>query len=106
MKTIKNDQTLVDMKGEPLKNESLEDVKLGYVLSNIMGGKTDNPALAWILGKKFATQESVDLKAEEVVFVKQEVTKLATNAGSWLSGILGGQILEILDSKDAAEAKG
>lgn len=95
---------LVNMKGEPLENEEGKAVILGTVLSNVLGGKTGNPSLGWVLGKKFATEKEVDLLAEEVVFVKEEVTKLGTNPSGWLSGLLCGQILNILDSKD--EKKG
>lgn len=48
-------------------------------------------------GKKFATEESVDLKAEEVVFLKKEINE----AGKvWMNALMCGQILEILDEKE------
>jgi len=106
MKTIKTAMPLLNMKGEPLTNEEGKPVLLGVVLSNVLGGKTDNPSLAWMLGKKLATEKTVDLLAEEVVFVKSEVTKLGTNPQGWLSGLLCGQILTILDSKDEKEEAG
>lgn len=92
------------MSGEPLENPQKKPVLLGTVLSNIMAGKTANPALSWVLGKKFAIEDEVDLLAEEVVFVKDEVKKLGVKPeeqGGWLSGLLCGQILEILEGKDA-----
>lgn len=88
------------MKGDPLENEERKPVLLGVVLSNVLGGKTQNPSLAWNLGRKFATQKQVELLAEEVVFVKSEVTALGTNPEGWLSGLLTGQILNILDGKE------
>ena len=93
------------MKGDPLENEEGKPVLLGVVLSNVMGGKTQNPSLAWNLGRKFATQKQVELLAEEVVFVKSEVTALGTNPQGWLSGLLTGQILNILDGKEERESK-
>ena len=103
MTTIKTAMPLLNMKGEPLTNEEGKPVLLGVVLSNVLGGKTDNPTLAWILGKKLATEKTVDLLAEEVVFIKAEVTKLGTNPQGWLSGLLCGQILTILDEKEKRE---
>ena len=55
--------------------------------------------------KKFATQKQVELLAEEVVFVKSEVTALGTNPSGWLSGLLTGQILSILDGKEEKGSK-
>lgn len=104
MKTIKTNMPLLNMKGEPLTNEEGRPVIIGTVISNVLGGKTQNPALAWNLGKKFATEKTVDLKAEDIVFIKAEVTALGTNPNGWLSGLLCGQILDILDSKDEVES--
>lgn len=100
MKTINTKQILITMKGETLKDESDKPIEIGVILSNVLAGKTSNPAYAWQLGKKFATQDSVDLLAEDVVFVKKEITDLAVNPNTWLRSITAGQILEILDAKD------
>ena len=100
MKIVDCKMKLLNMKGDPLENEEKKPVILGTVLSNVLAGKTDNPALAWVLGKKFATEDEVDLLAEEVVFVKGEITKCGTNPNHWLSGLLCGQILTILDTTD------
>ncbi len=97
MLKIKTDRVLVDMKGQSLKDTANSEIHIGTILSNIMAGKVSNPTLGWILGKKFATKKVVDLKAEEVVFVKSEVEKLATDQHSWLSGLVAGQVLNILD---------
>jgi hypothetical protein len=105
MKTIKTNQQLVNMKGEPLTNDENKPVFLGVVISNVLGGKTKNPSLGWILGKKFATEKTVDLLAEEVVFLKEEIKELGVRPDGWLSGLLCGQILDILDSKDEKDEK-
>lgn len=106
MKTVKTNTVLVNFKGEPLK-EKTEDggevIRAGIVLANIMGGKVDNVTLGWILGKKFATDKEVDLKAEEVIFVKKEIEKAAV---AWLSTTIAGQLIEMLDSKDVPEPSG
>lgn len=98
---------LKNFAGKPLEdNETGRPIVLGTILANILGGKTSNPTLAWVLGRKFATEEFVDLKAEEVVFVKDEVLKLGTlpsQQGGWLTGLLCGQILSILDEGTPSE---
>lgn len=95
--------------GKPLAdNETGATIVLGTLLANILGGKTSNPTLSWVLGKKFATEEFVDLKAEEVVFVKDEVLKLGTlpaQQGGWLTGLLCGQIMSILDEGTPVEVE-
>ncbi len=95
MKLIKTNYQLLNFKGEPLKGVDDKEILLGVTLANVMSGKTSNHTLAWILGKKLATEKQVELKAEEVVFVKGEVIR-----ADWMSSLMKGQILEILDSSD------
>ncbi len=84
-------QAIVDFKGVELKLG--EDIlTVGQVISTVLGGQVSNPNLGWILGKKFATEDSVDLKAEEVVFVKKEIS----DSKHWM-GLVQGQVLELLD---------
>lgn len=94
MLKIQTKTTLKNFAGEVLKDETKKEIKLGIVLSNVCGGRVSNITLGWILGKKFATQDVVELKAEEVVFLKTEVEKT-----EWLNAMMAGQILEILDGK-------
>lgn len=93
MKKINTAQILVTMNGDPLKVEDKEQT-LGKVLSTLLAEDRTNPTLGWILGKKFATEPSVDLKAEEVVYIKEALKKLEINA------LYGGQIIDILDGAD------
>lgn len=67
MTTIKTSAVLVDFSGNPLKESATEgspDLTAGTALANILAGKTSNPSLSWGLGRKFATEKSVELKAE------------------------------------------
>jgi len=96
MKTIKTKTVLVDFKGNPLKNGE-NDLTIGDVVSTVLGGKVSNPALGWQLGKKFATEEEVDLKAEEVVFIKKELEDNSKQGGFF--AVTVGQIIELLESK-------
>ena len=99
MLKVNTQKTLVDFKGKKLVADIGGDVFLGTILSNVMGGKVSNPTLGWQLGKKFATQDTVELKAEEVVFVKQEVTNVS-GPGGWMGAQLAGQVLEILEGQE------
>jgi len=98
MKTIKTKQVLVNFEGKPLKNGG-EDLTIGYAVSTVLGGDVSNPTLGWVLGKKFATEKDVELKAEDIVFLKKEIELSKT----WLA-IVKGQILEILDGKDSSKS--
>lgn len=94
MKIIKTNTILKDFKGGDLK-QGENSLTIGEVLSTILAGKSSNPSLAWQLGKKFATEEKVELKAEDIVFLKKEIE--ANDA--WFS-IVKGQVLELLESSD------
>ena len=95
MTIINTKKVLVDFKGENLKeSDQKTDLTVGAVISRTLGGQVSNPTLGWILGKKFATQKNVELKAEEVVFIKNEIEADKT----WFA-IVKGQVLEILEGK-------
>ena len=80
-----------------MKDNTNMPIQVGIVIANVLSGLTSNPTLAWQLGKKFATEEKVELKAEDIVFLKSEINKVATSNNAWLNSILAGQILELLD---------
>lgn len=94
MTTIKTDKVLMNFKGEPLKNRD-EDLTIGTAISVVLSGKVSNPTLGWVLGKKFANDEEVDLKAEDVVFLKRELE----TQDVW-TAVVTGQIIEILEGND------
>ena len=85
---------LVNFKGEFLKSGE-ENLTVGTAISLTLGGQVSNPTLGWVLGKKFATEDEVELKAEEVVFIKKELE----SQKSWTS-IVSGQCIEILEGKN------
>jgi hypothetical protein len=104
MKTINTQQILKDFKGEDIKSsDDGKKVIIGDFLSNIMASNAKNPSLAWQLGKKFACDKKVDLKAEEVVFVKESIEDASTGERRWVTAMVAGQLIEILDSKDKSE---
>lgn len=100
MKTIKTGTTINNFKGEPLKNGE-ETLTVGTVISAVLGGRVSNPTLGWQLGKKFATEDKVELKAEDVVFIKKELEDNAKNGG--FGALVAGQVIDILESKEVSE---
>lgn len=92
MITIKTKTALKNFSGEELKNGE-KVLTIGEAISTVLAGQTSNPTLAWILGKKFACDKEVELKAEDVVFLKKEIE----GSKHWTS-IVSGQVLEILDA--------
>lgn len=92
MKTIKTDQVLTDLKGEVLK-EGEVSITIGLIISNTLSGQTSNPHRAYQLAKQFATEKTVDLKAEDVVFIKENLQK------STLGALYIGQVIDVLESK-------
>lgn len=71
----------------------LNDLTVGAVLSTILAtAKSDNPALSWQLGKKVATEDVVELKAEDIVFIKKQI-----GLSEQYTPLVVGQLMEILD---------
>lgn len=90
---IKTNTALTNFKGEELKNgEHVLDV--GTAVSMVLGGKVSNPTLGYTLGKKFANEKEVELKAEDVVFIKKEL-----EAQELWNALVVGQLIELLDGK-------
>lgn len=94
MKIIHTNTVLKNFKDEPLKLDN-EELTVGAVISSILGGKVSNQQKGWELGKKFATQDTVELKAEDVVFIQKELESQST----W-NAIVSGQVIEILEGNE------
>lgn len=82
-----------------LKKFNGEDIKIGeetltvsIVLSNILSGSQENPQKSWFLGKEIATKDEVELKAEDIVFLKKQI-----EANKHYTALVTGQIIEMLD---------
>lgn len=99
MKIVNTKKEFVNFKGEELK-EGDKVITHGIILSNLMASSKHNPSLSWQLGKKFATEDKVDLKAEDIVFIKTAITEASEGQGAWLSVIFAGQLLEMLDASE------
>lgn len=94
MITIKTNTVLKDFEGVNLKNGD-KDLTVGGAISTVLGGQVENPYLGWMLGKKFATSDKVELSAEDVVFIKDEMKKNK----HWIA-VVTGQILALLEGKE------
>lgn len=94
---IKTNTVLTNFKGEALKDGN-KDLTIGNAIAFVLGGKVSNPTLGWNLGKKFATDEEVELKAEDIVFIKKELNENASQKESGWTSIVVGQIIEMLEN--------
>ncbi len=91
---IKTDTKLLNLKGEEIKDEDKKAITVGQIVSNTLSyaqGQA-NPHRCFVFAKKFATEKEVDLKAEDVVFIR----KVLEDAKG-LSALVSGQIIEMLE---------
>ena len=96
MTTIKTKTPLVDLKGELLTDPATqEQVLVGDVIANILtlNAGVENPARAYQFAKKFANEDTVDLKAEDIVYLKKQIEAMKN-----LPALTAGQIIELLDN--------
>lgn len=101
MLKLKTNQVFKEFDGRDLKDATGKSIEVGMLLGNAISGVgCSNPSLGWVLGKKLATEKEVELKAEEVVFLKGEVDRVSKGDKAWLSGLMAGQLIEILDGKE------
>lgn len=90
MKIFNTKKQIVDLKGAVIKDGEKE-LTMGDMVANVLSYSKENPARCYQLAKKFATEDEVDLKDEDVVFLKDIITK------SGLVALSAGQILEELE---------
>jgi hypothetical protein len=94
MKVFDTKKQLINLKGEVMKDGE-EDASMGNIIANILCGQgIENPARAYQLGKKFSTEDTVELKAEDVVYLKKQLE----TASKFISALVLGQIITELDA--------
>jgi len=89
---VKTNQVLTNLKGDVIKEDTTE-VTLGMVISASLlnsEGQTD-PERAYKLAKECTLNEEVNLKAEDITFIKEHLTR------SVLPTLLTGQAITLLD---------
>lgn len=93
MKKLNPNQVLVALDGTKLVEGSTE-ITVGLIISNTLSGNVNNPHRAYQLAKQIATEKTVELKAEEIVYIKEALLK------STLGALYIGQCIDILESSD------
>lgn len=96
MKTLLTSETLKTLEGKVLKEGNAE-VTIGLVLTNLLSNTTDNPHRAYQLAKQIATEKKVELKAEDIVYLKGILNKAS------LGALYTGQCIEILEASKEKE---
>lgn len=81
---------LLGMNGKPLLIEDKEQT-VGEFVSEALAMDRTNPSKGWTLGKKFATEKLVELKAEDIVYIKEAFKELKVSA------VFGGQVIELIE---------
>lgn len=103
MKAVNTKQKLTSFNGEEVKDREGNPFLLGDQVANALATSKANPVRSWQLGKAFSTEKEVDLKAEDVVFIKKALEEAVENR--ILTAMIAGQIIDELDSKDSPKAK-
>lgn len=98
MKTLTTSQKLKTLDGEVLK-EGNKEITIGLVLTNLLASTTNNPHRAYQLARQMAVEKKVELKAEDVVYLKEILNK------STLGALYTGQCIDILESNDKDNGK-
>lgn len=89
---------LTDPRTKNPLNSDGKDLRACDVLANVLLGATSNPARSYVLAKKILDNDEVELKAEDIVFVKAEIERVANpNLQMPLSAVTAGQLIEMLD---------
>ena len=102
MKKINTKQVLKNLKGEAMKSGE-QEMTVGDVIAAVLSAKVTNPYLGFVLAKKFSQDKFVELKAEDVVFVKEELEKNGKRQDEGFYAIIIGQVIDILESSEDAK---
>lgn len=88
---INPEQKLLDLKGEVIKEGTVE-ISIGLLIANTLGTTvSDSPLRSYQLARRFSEGKPVELKAEDEVFIKAQLLQ------SKLSPLYIGQVLEIFE---------
>lgn len=99
--TLNTRQVLVTLKGENYtkgEGEEKTDLTVGDVLGNIMvSQKATDPWKQFLLTKKIASEDTIELKSDEVVFLKQLLQDHAKGERAFYFPFIIGQVIDILE---------
>lgn len=98
-------QVLKNLAGEAIKDSDGKDVVLGKVMANaiISVGGTVDPTKNYLLATALYQQEEMELKAEDLVYLKKQIREAGNAAGTVFPVLYKGQILNILDGLELNE---
>lgn len=99
MEPIYNKLAFEWIKDDPDEEAHKEPILIGKVIANILYNQEMNKARAYKLANEFVSQDKIELKAEDVVYIKDLVEK------SKVPARYAGQILDILEEKEIKEKK-
>lgn len=88
---INTKTVLKNLKGETLKDGSGEEFTVGNTVCSILSANRDKPHRSYVMAKNF-TEKEVELKAEDVVFLKSVIEK-----NELFTSLISGQLIEILE---------
>ena len=94
---IDANKVLVTLAGDPYKMDD-KDLTIGLAVAKVVSeAKTGDPLRSMVLAKKFYDGGELDLKSEDIVFVKEKLTMVLDNGQMAFIPFITGQILEELD---------
>jgi hypothetical protein len=85
-------KVLTNLKGEALKDNEGTEFTVGGVLTNVLLSTQDNPARAYLLAKTLFAEKDVELKAEDIVYLKKLI-----EGNKSFTALISGQLLEIIE---------
>lgn len=94
MKTLNTKEVLKNFNGDDIMDGETP-ATVGFVLTNILSGRVENPHRAYQLGRDIALNDTVELRAEDVVYLKKCV-----EGATHVTALVSGQIIDILERKD------
>lgn len=95
MKIFNTKKPILNLQGEQMKDGD-DLATMGMALANLLtGNNVDSPSRGYQLGMKFYKNVTVELKAEDVQYVKGQLEKC-----KYLPALVIGQITEELDNKE------
>lgn len=97
MKLFVTNKPIINLKGQEMTEDGTKETPvatMGSIVANMLCGMgIENPSRGFQLGKKMSTEETVELKAEDVVYIKKQLDNC-----KYLSALVIGQITEELDN--------
>lgn len=91
---IKTAHKLQDRKGQPI------EITVGEFLAECLWNSRKNQARSYVLAKQFTVEEEVDVKAEDIVFIKEVFNEVGARAGE------AGFIIDLMENNHADDKKG